>query len=265
MSIFARFYDNEILKKYTTAFGTIFKDMEIMRKNTDNTEFERYVVPLSYAPKEKFIQRINSDPELLRQEGIMLPRMAFEMANLSYDPSRNLSNKRDISLSILNDGNKKTQLFYPAPYNMVFELYIATKTINDMLQIVEQILPAFRPDYNISVKLFSFNDQVTIDVPISLMSNIDRQDSYDGEIGDRRSIIWTLQFLVKGYVFGPINTSGKGIIKQVDMSIHDMSQVGVADPNKIELGGFTLTVVVEGKTLEEILESDDWDIETIFR
>jgi hypothetical protein len=265
MSIFTRFYYNDILKKYTTSFGTLFKDMEIVRQNTDNTEFERYVVPLSYAPKEKFIQRINSDPELLRQEGIMLPRMAFEMAQLSYDPSRNLSNKRNISLLIDNEGNKKTQLFYPAPYNMVFELYIATKTISDMLQIVEQILPAFRPDYNISVKLFSFNDQITIDVPISLLPDIQRQDNYDGDIGERRSIIWTLQFLVKGYVFGPINIGGKGIIKQVDWSVHDMQQVGVPDPNKIELGGVTSTVIVDGKTLEEILETDNWSIEDIFR
>lgn len=260
MSIFNTFYDHGILPKYTLAFGTLFKDMQLIRKNPDGSEFERYVVPISYSPKEKYIQRIKSDPDLLRKEGFTYPRMAFEMVSISYDSSRNLNNKQLMGLFNTTNGNTKTAMFSPSPFNMVFELYITTKTISEMLQIVEQILPAFRPDYNIAVKLFS-NPVLTLDVPITLMSEMG-QDSYEGDIDEQRTIMWTLQFLVKGYLFGPIKNAP--IIKQVIFTEHSMSQKDADDIDLITLSTMTSTVVVAGKTLEEIYGTDNWSIETIF-
>lgn len=260
MSIFNTFYDHGVLPKYTLAFGTLFKDMQLIRKNPDGSEFERYVVPISYSPKEKYIQRIKSDPDLLRREGFTYPRMAFEMVNISYDSSRNLNNKQLMGMYNNTSGNTKTALFSPSPFNMIFELYITTKTIAEMLQIIEQILPAFRPDYTIAVKLFT-NPVLSLDVPITLMSEIG-QDSYDGDIEDQRTIMWTLQFLVKGYLFGPIKTAP--IIKQVIFTEHSLAQKDVEDADLITLSSMTSTVVIDGKTLEEIYGTDDWSIETIF-
>lgn len=260
MSIFNTFYDHGTLPKYTLAFGTLFKDMQLIRKNPNGSEFERYVVPISYSPKEKYIQRIKSDPDLLRKEGFTYPRMAFEMVSISYDASRNLTNKQLMGLYNTTSGNTKTALFSPAPFNMIFELYITTKTIGEMLQIVEQILPAFRPDYTIAVKLLS-DPVLSLDVPITLTSEMS-QDSYDGDIGDQRTIMWTLQFLVKGYLFGPIKNAP--IIKQVIFTEHSTSQKDVDDIDLITLNTMTSTVVVDGKTLEEIYGTDDWTIETIF-
>lgn len=259
MGIFNTVYDHQLLPKYTIAFGTLFKNMTLVRKNPDGTEFERYIVPFSYSPKEKFIQRTMADPELLRKEGITFPRMAFEMVGLSYDASRNLNNKQMLGVVNTTDPNNKISYFTPAPYNLTFELYITTKTIGEMLQIVEQILPAFRPDYTIAIKPLTDMPSKTLDVPITLLGEIS-QDTYDGAIDDQRQIIWTLQFLVKAYLFGPIKNNP--VIKQVIFTKHDMSQIDETTP--IVLQTATFTVVVEGKTLEEIYETDNWSIEEIF-
>lgn len=260
MGIFNSFYDNQMLTKYTVAFGTLFKDMVLVRKNPNNTEFERYTIPLSYAPKEKFIQRTLADPSLERKENITLPRMAFEMVGLSYDSQRNLNNKFIVGVLDQTDPNHKTSFYSPAPYNITFELYIITKTITEMLQIVEQILPAFRPDYTIAIKPHDAPmSNKSLDVPITLLSE-SSQDNYDGSIAEDRQIIWTLQFMVKGYLFGPIKKSP--IIKQVIFTKHDISQIDAVTPEVIQTA--TFTVVVEGKTLEEIYETDNWSIEEIF-
>lgn len=258
MGIFNSHYDHQMLTKYTVAFGTLFKDMVLVRKNSNDTEFERYTIPLSYAPKEKFIQRTLSDPNLTRVENITLPRMAFEMVGISYDSARNLNNKMTIGVYDPTNPNNKTALYSPAPYNINFELYIITKTISEMLQIVEQILPAFRPDYNIAIKPHNMQDK-TLDVPITLLNEIS-QDNYDGDISEDRQIIWTLQFIVKGYLFGPIKSLP--IIKQVIFTKHDYSQIESLTPDTIQTA--TFTVVVAGKTLEEIYETDNWTIEELF-
>ncbi len=260
MSIFNTFFDHSILPNYTIAFGTLFKDMQLIRKNSDGSEFERYTVPINYSPKEKYIQRIKADPELMRKEGFTFPRMAFEMVGISYDASRNLNNKQLMGIFNTTDPNTKTSFYSPSPFNLIFELYITTKTISEMLQIVEQILPAFRPDYKIAIKLFS-DKNIVLDVPITLQSEIG-QDSYDGAIDDQRTIMWTLQFLVKAYLFGPIKD--KPIIKQIILTEHPTWQVDLPEIDQIPTGTMTSTVVVEGKTLQEIYGTDNWSIETIF-
>lgn len=259
MGIFNSFFDNQMLTKYTIAFGTLFKDMTLMRKNANGSEFERYVIPLSYSSKEKFIQRIKADPNLTRKENITLPRMAFEMIGLSYDSNRNINNKKLMGTFNSSDPNKKTSYYSPAPYNIQFNLYIITKTTTEALQIIEQILPAFRPDYNIAIKPHDNMQSNTLDVPITLL-NESFQDNYDGEIEDERQIIWTLTFLVKGYIFGPIRDYS--VIKQVEFKVYDYSQLKETSPNPLET--LTFTVVVAGKTLEEIYETDNWSIEEIF-
>jgi len=260
MGIFNSHFDNQMLTKYSVAFGTLFKDMTLVRKKADNTEFERYVIPLSYSIKEKFIQRIKSDPTLTRKENVTLPRMAFELTGIQYDPTRNLNNKKLMAAFNANNPNNKFAYYSPAPYNIMFNLYICTKTTTEALQIIEQILPAFRPDYNIAIK--PHDDTMTsntLDVPISLL-NETYQDNYDGDIEEERQIIWTLTFLVKGYIFGPIKTNP--IIKQVEFKIDEYSQINETTPT--DLVTATFTVVVEGKTLEEIYETDNWSIEEIF-
>lgn len=262
MGVFKQHFDHSILSKYTFAFGTLFTDMVLVRKNPDGSEFERYTIPFTYAPKEKYIQRTQSDPNLTRPANITLPRMSFELVGLQYDESRNLNNKQLMSFFKSADPNNRLAYYSPAPYNMSFQVYITTKTTTEMLQIIEQILPAFKPDYRISIKLHNGYDDHIIDVPITLLNEFG-QDTYDGEIQDDRTIIWTLSFLVKGYLFGPFND--KPVIKQVEFTEHPISQVNVTpDTDKVKYSQVTFTVVVAGKTLEEIYETDDWSIETVF-
>lgn len=261
MGIFSKHFDHGILPKYTIAFGTLFNDMVLVRKNQDGSEHERYTIPISYSPKEKFVQRINSDPDLLRKENITLPRMAFEFVGMQYDEGRNLNNKQKIAFAKAGDPNNKTTFYSPAPYNLTYQLYITTKTTTEMLQIIEQILPAFKPDYKIAIKLHSQYNDINIDVPITLVNEFG-QDTYDGAIQDDRTIIWTLSFIVKAYLFGPFNTTP--LIKQVIITEHPISEVNVPDVDKYTWSTMTSTVVVDGKTLEEIYETDDWSIETIF-
>lgn len=262
MSIFNTLYDHQLIKKYTITFGSLFDKMVIIRKSTVGVEQERYTIPLSYSPKEKFIQRIMSDADLLRKEGITLPRMAFEFISMNYNAERKLSSKRLLAIEKQSDPNNKIAVSNPVAYDFMFNLYVGTKTLTDVQQIVEQIMPAFTPDYTVSMKVFDDVSNFHIDVPISLVGN-SLSDSYEGEIGDKRTIIWQLEFILKGYLFGPLQT--KPLIKKIDYVVRNMDEVDtLPDNEQTDLLTVHMEPVVDGKLLSEIYETDDWDVEVIF-
>ena len=150
-------------------------------------------VPLAYGPRSKFLARLTEQPELGRPNAISLPRMSFEMNGISYDPSRKQSpiNYTTTGTADATKGVKKT--FVPVPYNLGFELSIITRTQEDSLQIVEQVLPTFQPSFNLSIKLVE-EANIIKDIPI-ILNNVSFVDDYDGDFSDRRTIIWTLDFL----------------------------------------------------------------------
>lgn len=192
-----------LTRRVIVAFGSVFSSIKIERRNNNGDIEQTVAVPLSYAPKEKWVVRIDEDPSLERNTYTVLPRMSFEITGMSYDTSRKLNRMNDITC--YQDQTMST-VGTPAPYNIDISLYILTKTQEDALQIVEQILPYFNPEYNISVKLVEATN-VTMDVPI-ILNSVSIQDDYEGDFQTRRFVTYTLTFTIKANFFGPVRQHG---------------------------------------------------------
>jgi hypothetical protein len=210
--MFEYFY-HEILRRTVIGFGTLFNDINIRHTDsTDNTVSE-LKVPLAYGPTQKFLARLEQVADLNKPTQLSLPRMSFEMIGLSYDPARKVTSTQTFISSLESDKKKARKTFMPVPYNMAFELSVYTKLNDDMLQIVEQILPYFQPAYNLTIDLV---DQIgeKRDIPV-VFEGITMSDDYEGNYQTRRSLVYTLRFTAKSYLFGPISDPSKDIIKKV--------------------------------------------------
>ena len=212
--MFEYFY-HEILRRTIVAFGSLFNDIEIRHKDSSNNVKSTIKVPLAYGPTQKFLARLEQSPNLNKPVQITLPRMSFEFVGLQYDSGRKVSTTQTF---ITTDPNNKTEVkraYMPIPYNMAFELSIYTKLNDDMLQIIEQILPYFQPSYNLSVDLVESIGEKR-DVPI-VIENITMQDDYEGDFTTRRVLLYTLRFTAKTYLFGPITSATKDLVKKVSI------------------------------------------------
>ena len=189
---------HEIFRRTVVAFGTLFNNIELRR----STEVMK--VPLAYGPKQKFLARLDQVPDPTNKRvQITLPRISFEINGIQYDSSRKVSPTQKIKFAKDTDENKN--VFMPVPYNLSFELAIISKNQEDGLQILEQILPFFQPHYNLPVKLVPELDE-TKDVPV-VLNSVDYEDDYENNFQTRRAIIYTLQFTVKTYLYGPVTDS----------------------------------------------------------
>ena len=161
-------------------------------------------VPLAYGPQQKFLARLNQDPNLAAKVAITLPRIGFEINGISYDPSRKLNRVQKFKKAKGSDKNKLDTQFMPVPYNLAFQLYIMAKQSDDALQIVEQILPYFQPDYTLTI-----NDMADMgikrDVPV-VLNSISYEDNYQGDFAERRAVIYNLDFTCKFYLYGPVTS-----------------------------------------------------------
>lgn len=212
-----RHYYHRIIRKLVVAFGTMFNEMRLVKYDkTGTTEIERIVVPLMYASKEKFYARIAAAPDPYNPVNLTLPRMAFEMNGISYDPLRK---KSSFTNEFGTGGTTGLVSARMTPYNFDFNLYVFVRNTEDGAQIVEQILPYFTPDYTVTLNFVGIED-FNMDVPI-VFNSITYDDSHEGDPESTRSIIWTLNFTAKGYLFGPIGN--QSIIKTATANIHDMT------------------------------------------
>ncbi len=211
----AQFY-NRTIRKVVVAFGSLFNDIILQRYTLDGaTKKEVFRVPLSYGSKEKYLTRITSDPNLTKSIATVVPRISFELIGLGYDSSRKqVSTLQNFSYNTA-DG-LKTQ-YAPIPYNFDFTLSIYVRNHEDGTQILEQILPFFTPDFNVTV---NFNSNMTqkYDMPIILNSASPEVD-YEGDMLSTRLIIWTLDFTAKGFIYPPVKTS-QNIIEQANTNLH---------------------------------------------
>ena len=209
-----QFY-HETMRNVIVAFGTLFNNIHLVRKNNSGTVIQTMKVPLAYGPKQKWLTRLDADANLDSKVAITLPRLGFEIQNLSYDPARKLNRVQRFKKvkSASSAANKLDTQYMPVPYNLDIELYAMAKNSDDALQIVEQILPYFQPDYTLTIK--DMTDMgIKRDVPI-ILNSINYEDNYRGDYGDRRAIIYTLGFTTKFYLYGPV-TSSK-VIKTVQV------------------------------------------------
>ena len=207
-----QYFYHEILRKTVIGFGTLFNGIEIRHDNDSGGEVSRMKVPLAYGPMQKFLAKIEQQPTIQGRPAITLPRMSFEMTNLNYDPSRKASITQTFKSG--NTDNVK-KVFMPVPYNVGFMLSIATKLNDDMLQIMEQILPYFQPGLNITLNLISSINEKR-DIPI-ILESINMSDDYEGSFDNRRAMITTMQFSAKVYMFGAVADSPDGLIKKVNV------------------------------------------------
>lgn len=203
-----------LIRDYVTAFGTLFNDIRIKRPGTSATGTQLIAVPLSYAPKQRFIQRINYDLNLNRAAQIVLPRMSFEMTSVTYSADRKLNTlNRSVKKITTTTGNGYvTGTYAPVPYDIGFSLNIYIKNIEDGTNIVEQILPYFTPEFTVTLK--SVTDLgLKLDVPV-VLSAVNLEDNFEGGFEDRRIITWTLDFLLKGMIYAA-TTNAKVIKKSI--------------------------------------------------
>ena len=215
--MFGRQFYHESLRKIVVAFGTIFNNIVIVRQDGDGGTIQRLKVPLAYSPKEKFLTRLEQQPNLDQREmAISLPRMGFEISGLSYDSSRKLQRVGKFKNVNTSDAGKQYYQYNPVPYNLSFNLYSFTATAEDGLCIVEQILPYFQPDYTVTINAIP-SMGIKRDVPITLNS-VDYQDTYDGSFTNRRAVNYTMNFTAKTYLYGPIYSSK--VIKETQTDIY---------------------------------------------
>tara|TARA_B100000686_G_scaffold195463_1_gene202392 strand:+ start:1376 stop:2218 length:843 start_codon:yes stop_codon:yes gene_type:complete len=209
------YFYHEIIRKTVIAFGTLFNDVHIRHQDSTGKDIGEMKVPISYGPKQKFLARIQQQPELNKAIAMTLPRMSFEMNNIQYDPTR----KSGISQTFKAvDDKKLKKVFMPVPYNLGFELNILTKLQDDSLQIVEQILPFFQPGFNLTIDLVKQIGERR-DVPM-VLDSITFTDDYEGNFETRRALIYTLNFTAKTYMFGPIADSTDGLIRKVQLDYY---------------------------------------------
>jgi hypothetical protein len=203
-------YYHSLFRKYVVIFGTLFNNIKVERLNPDGTVNEQFVVPIAYGPREKFLARIEGNPTGIAKTALTLPRMGFEIKNISYASDRKLQTTVPYYTKNNVNGTSVLQKVYtPVPYDIDFELSIMVKQTEDGTRIVEQILPYFTPEWTISAKLLpDFENYV--DIPIIIRS-VNITDNYDEKFDERRALVWVLGFTMKAYLYGP--TSQAKVIK----------------------------------------------------
>ena len=209
-----QFY-HETVRSIIVGFGTLFNDIHVVRKNNSGVITQSMKVPLAYGPKQKWLTRLDQDAGLDSKVALTLPRLGFEIQDLTYDPARKLNRVQKFKKvkSSASDSGKLDTQYMPVPYNVGIQLYAMAKQSDDALQIVEQILPYFQPDYTLTIK--DMEDMgIARDIRI-VLNSIQYEDNYRGTYEERRAIIYTLDFTTKFYLYGPV-TSSK-VIKTVQV------------------------------------------------
>lgn len=213
--MFDYFY-NEILRRTIISFGTLFNNISIKHTDASDNVVSVVKVPLAYGPTQKFLARLEQSPDLNKPTAITLPRMSFEFTGLTYDPQRKVTTTQQFTIKDPTNGSETKKSYMPVPYNMQFELSVMAKLNDDMLQIVEQILPYFQPAYNLTIELVESIKEKR-DVPI-VLENITMQDDYEGDFTSRRVLLYTLRFTAKTYLFGPVSSATTDIIRRATVS-----------------------------------------------
>jgi hypothetical protein len=223
-------YYHSITRNTIIAFGSLFSNIRIKRDSPDKTTSQTIAIPIAYAPKEKWIVRLEQDPNLTEYTNTIMPRMSFEITDIGYDPSRKVGRANYITCNTGNDTLSK--VFAPVPYNINISLYVLTKTTEDGLQIIEQILPYFTPEFTIAFKALE-ESNIIIDVPV-ILNSVRVNDEYEGDFDKRRFVTWTLNFTLKTNFFGPVSTEGK--ITKILIDVAGFEHINLeGDPNTGEI------------------------------
>ena len=268
--MFGTYFYNESMRRMTIGFGQIFNNIQIKRKDSNGNITQSIRVPLAYAPKEKFLARLDAQPNLDEREfAITLPRMSFEISGISYDASRKLTRVQKFKhVKSGVDGKVLNYNYTPVPYNISYNLYSFTASAEAGLQIIEQILPFFQPDFTVTVNAIP-ELNIKRDIPI-VLNSVNYEDTYEGDFSRRRAVIYTLGFTAKTYLFGPAST--QKVIKETQSDIYtdtdttnkarEMRIVITPNPTSADADddfGFTTTIsdFTDGKKYNTTTDSDE--------
>ena len=239
--MFGTYFYNETIKRCVSVFGTLFNNIQIKKTKADGTVLTTTMVPISYGPAQKFLQRLAEEPDLQdkSRSAISLPRMAFQLEGFNYDSQRQQNKliRHQKTVTESNSSDRKFQ-YQPAPYDLNFTLSILAKNMTDALQIVEQILPYFQPEYTVTMKMIDDMSD-NRDVPI-VLNSISFSDEFEGGLEDRRVIEYTLDFPMKTYFFGPVYTG------QIIKNVIERTYVNDGQAN------FTTTEIDESGLVKEV-------------
>lgn len=268
--MFNKFFYNQGLRKLTVAFGTIFNNIQVKKmSSTGDSTIQSIRVPLAYGPKEKFLTRLDQQANLDNREfAVVLPRMSFEITGIAYDSTRKLARVQKFKTVKTSSSSILNYNYTPVPYNISYTLNVFTATAENGLQIIEQILPYFQPDYTVTLNLLP-EMGIKRDVPI-ILNTVTYEDSYTGDFVTRRAVIYTLNFTAKTYLFGPSST--QKVIRQTQSDIY--SDVNVDDKAREERitvepdptgadanddFGFTTTIEIfnDGKVYNKSTDTDE--------
>lgn len=204
-------YYNESIRKMVTAFGALFNSIYISRRDENKAITEKIRVPLIYGPKEKFIYKLKSESQITDElhVQITLPMIGFDMTSILYDTNRKMNR---LTRKIV--GNRSS--YMEVPYNINFGVYVFTRNIDDNLQIVEQILPYFAPEFMVSISI----DEIypSVDIPI-VLNSVAMNEEYEGTFETRRAVTSMFDFTMKGYVYNKFCEPTRGLIKNTDLSM----------------------------------------------
>ena len=268
--MFGNYFYNESMRRMTIGFGQIFNNIQIKRRDSNGNITQSIAVPLAYAPKEKFLARLDAQPSLSEREfAVTLPRMSFEISGISYDSSRKLTRVQKFKhVKAGKEGKVLNYNYTPVPYNISYNLYSFTASAEAGLQIIEQILPFFQPDFTVTVNAIP-ELNIKRDIPI-VLNTVNYEDTYSGDFSQRRAVIYTLGFTAKTYLFGPAST--QKVIKETQSDIYTNTNttnkareeriIIVPNPTSADADddfGFTTTITnyTDGKKYSTTSDSDE--------
>lgn len=254
---------NKLFQKYVILFGVLFDNIKIDRVLPDGTLEEQFKVPIAYGPREKFLARVTENPTGIAQAAIRLPRMAFSISNIQYAANRKLpTGGKILSVKNINGNNVYKNTHNPVPYDIGFKLQILSKTMEDGLRIVEQILPYFTPEYTVSAMLLGNDFDNKTDIPL-VLDDVSIEDQYEEKFEDRKVLTLTLDFTMKCYFYGPVVESK--VIKFVDVNLYtDTANTDFTNVSSIDVrpgltaNGQPTTNIANTVPYSQIEESDNY-------
>ena len=235
--MFSGHFYNEHTRRAVAVFGTLFNNLTVVKRDGSGNALQQIKVPLSYGPRQKFLARIRQEEQLNDPRlAIKLPRMSFEITGLEYDESTRLTRGTKLNIPGTSTTSRKT-MFYPSTYRLSFELSIMAKHTDDALQILEQILPFFQPEYSVTVNEVDNNFQS--DMPF-VLTGVSLNDDYEGDFETRRSLIYTLTFDTRIKYYGGLSDSG-AIIRETKTNISDFDMTTSGLPFSTQIVTITPT------------------------
>jgi len=154
-------------KKAILGFMAFFNAVEVSSYNDNGEPTSTQIVPIIFGAREKAFDRLNNFMEYnggdLNTTTVIvqtiLPIMVIRNLSPAYDSTRQLN--KNATMKIMKNKTEQAIQKVPVAYNLSFDLYVKTKTFDDLMQIIEQVIPYFSPSINLNIKVidgYTYNE-----------------------------------------------------------------------------------------------------------